>query len=67
MSAYDRLVKILTEKKILASTMPWTRSRAVCMTECPWSSLIDHTTQYSPFGIGFSKKFTFALNGSPVF
>lgn len=67
MAAFDRLVKILTEKKILASTMPWTGSRAVCFTECPWSSLIDHTTQYSPFGIGFSKKFIFALNGSPVF
>lgn len=66
-TALERLIKMLTDKKIVASTMPWTGSRAVCFTECPWSSLVDHTKQYSPFGIGFSKPFIFSRNGSPVF
>ena len=47
--------------------MPWTGRKAVCFTECPWSSLIDHTAQYSSYGIGFNKSFIFSRNGSPVF
>lgn len=66
-SAYDKLVNILTTKKIHASVMPWTGSHAVCFTECPWTSLVQHTTQYSPFGIGFSKNFIFSRNGAPVY
>lgn len=65
--AINRLISMLRDKKIVASTMPWTGSHAVCLTECPWSSLIDHTQQYSPYGIGFSKQFIFSRNGSPVF
>lgn len=65
--AINRLISILKDKKIIASTMPWTGTHAVCFTECPWSSLIDHTLQYSPYGIGFSKQFVFSKNGSPVF
>ncbi len=57
--ALNRLVSILNDKKIIASTMPWTGSHAVCLTECPWSSLIDHTKSYSSYGIGFSKQFVF--------
>jgi len=67
LSAIEKIESILTEKKIIASTMPWTGSRAVCFTECPWSSLIEHTIKYSPYGIGFSKKFVFAMNGAPVY
>ena len=67
LTAIQRLISILTEKKIIASTMPWTGSHAVCFTECPWSSLLDHTKNYSPYGIGFSKKFIFAMNGAPVY
>lgn len=67
MSAKDRLTNILREKKIVASNMPWTGCHAVCFTECPWSSLIDHTERYSSYGIGFSKPFVFSRNGSPVF
>ncbi len=53
-----RLENILREKTIRASILPWTNDcKAVCLTECPWTSLIEHTKQYSPFGIGFSKKF----------
>ena len=57
--AIDRLISILKDKKIVASTMPWTGSHAVCFTECPWSSLIEHTNAYAPFGIGFNKQFIF--------
>ena len=66
-NAKDRLISILTEKKIVASNMPWTGCRAVCFTECPWSSLIDHTERYSSYGIGFEKSFIFSRNGSPVY
>jgi hypothetical protein len=65
--AFSRLVSILTDKKIIASTMPWTGSHAVCFTECPWTSLLDHTKSYSPYGIGFKKGLIFSRNGSPVF
>ena len=47
--------------KINASKMPWTGCRAVCFTECPWSSLIDHTEKYSSYGIGFEKSFIFTI------
>lgn len=65
--ALTRLISILTDKKIVASTMPWTGTHAVCLTECPWSSLIDHTNVYSPYGIGFNKQFIFSRNGGPVY
>lgn len=65
--ALTRLINILKEKKIVASTMPWTGTHAVCLTECPWSSLIDHTNRYSPYGIGFSKQLIFSRNGGPVY
>jgi len=66
-TAKERLISILTDKRICASNMPWTGCRAVCFTECPWSSLIDHTERYSSYGIGFEKSFIFSRNGSPVF
>ena len=65
--AKDRLISILESKKINASKMPWTGCRAVCFTECPWSSLIDPTEKYSSYGIGFEKSFIFSRNGSPVY
>lgn len=65
--AKGRLISILQNKKINASNMPWTGCRAVCFTECPWSSLIDHTERYSSYGIGFEKSFVFSRNGSPVY
>ncbi len=66
-SAFDRLIKILNDKKINASSMPWTGCKAVCFTECPWPSLLDHTNKYSPYGLGFEKSFIFSRNGSPVY
>lgn len=66
MSAYDRLIKILYDKIIYASKMPWTGAEAVCFTESPWASLLSHTKKYSPFGIGFSKPALFAKNGAPA-
>lgn len=66
MSAFERLISILNEKKIRASSMPWTGAHAVCFTECPWSSLLSHTKAYSPYGIGFHKKIVFAKHGGPA-
>ncbi len=66
MSAYDRLIAILNEKTIRASSMPWTGAKAVCFTECPWASLLAHTEVYSPYGIGFSKRIVFSKHGGPA-
>lgn len=67
-SAEKRLISILNGKKILASQVPWVGNhRAVCLTECPWTSLITHTLQYSSYGIGFKKEFVFSQGGGPVY
>ena len=66
MSAKDRLISILTEKKIRATQMPWTGAKAACFTECPWMSLLAHTQVYSPYGIGFKKKLVFSKHGAPA-
>ncbi len=67
MSAIQKLESILHEKVIRATTMPWTSAHAVCFTECPWSSLLAHTQQYSPYGIGFSKKIVYSKHGGPAY
>lgn len=67
LSALERLISILQTKKVLATTMPWTNAHAVCFTECPWSSLLAHTNQYSPYGIGFSKQVVYSKHGGPVY
>ena len=66
MSAKQKLINILQEKKIYSTPMPWTHAKATCFTECPWSSLLAHTNRYSPYGIGFSKPFIFSRNGGPA-
>ncbi len=66
-TAYERLISILEQKKIFSSTLPWTGRRAVCLTECPWASLIDHSKIYSPYGIGFNKPFIFGAGGGPSY
>lgn len=65
-TAYERLISILKEKKIFASPMPWTDKSAVAFTECPWGSLLDHTRQYSPYGLGFRKDHLFEVGGGPA-
>lgn len=67
MNAFERLCSILEMKEIKTSTMPWTNTPGLCFTECPWSSLLIHTQQYSPYGIGFTKDFIYRHGGSPVF
>ena len=47
--------------------MPWTNTRAVCFTECPWFSLLQHVNSYSSYGIGFNKKVVYNKGGNPVF
>ncbi|WP_199901446.1 abortive infection system antitoxin AbiGi family protein [Neisseria animaloris] len=67
MSAQKRLVNILRSKKILASRLPWNSRDAVCLTECPWESLLDHAKRYSSYGIGFNKPFVFGAGGGPAY
>ena len=66
MSAKNKLISILNQKTIYKSTMPWTGTEAVCFTECPWSSFIEHSLNYSSYGVGFSKKFIFGRHGTPA-
>ena len=66
LSAYERLVSMLEERKIEATPMPWTGRRAVAFTECPWGSLLRHAQRYSPYGVGFSKARLFAAGGGPA-
>jgi len=64
---YDNLISILQEKKIIVGSLPWGKSKAVCLTECPWPSLLQHARRYSPYGIGFNKAFIFGAGGGPVY
>lgn len=66
-SPLEILLGILKEKTIRASNMNWTNVKAVCFTECPWGSLIEHAGQYSAFGNGFTKEAVFRQGGNPVF
>lgn len=61
------LTRILQEKRLRTSRMPWTNTEAICFTECPWSSMPDHAVRYSPYGIGFTKEYIFNHGGNPVF
>ena len=47
--------------------MPWVGCKAVCFTECPWTSRLDHTEKYSSYGIGGEKSLVFSRNGGPVY
>lgn len=67
MSALERLISILNERRIYASTLPWVNRRAVSFTECPWSSLLDHAQRYSPYAVGFNKPLIFAAGGGPAY
>lgn len=67
MTAYERLVAILESRTIFASRLPWNNRNAVCLTECPWGSLLDHAKRYSSYGVGFSKPFIFATGGGPAY
>lgn len=66
-SAKDRLISILESQEILASRLPWSGREAVCLTECPWGSLLDHAKRYSPYGVGFNKAFIFGTGGGPAY
>jgi len=64
--AFDKLVSILNDQVINAGALPWTNLPAVCLTECPWWSLLDHASHYSPYGIGFTKAHVFSAGGGPA-
>ena len=65
--AYDNLVSILRDRVIRAGSLPWTNRPAVCFTECPWASLLQHAENYSPYGLGFGKHHVFAAGGGPAY
>ena len=65
--AYDNLVSILEDGVVRAGALPWTNLPAVCLTECPWSSLVEHARNYSPYAIGFGKHHVFAAGGGPAY
>ena len=66
-TARERLVSILSGKKINSSQQVWIGKEAVCFTECIWGSLLSHANKYSGYGIGFTKEFLFKQGGNPVF
>lgn len=66
-SAYDNLISILRQGRINAGNLPWTKQPAVCFTECPWASLLDHAHMYSPYAVGFTKPHVFAAGGGPAY
>lgn len=66
-SASGRLLSILESKTIVSSMQPCFQKKAVCFTECIWSSLLSHAERYSCYGIGFTKEFIFRNGGNPVF
>ena len=39
----------------------------MALTECPWSSLLDHAKKYSSYGVGFAKPRVFAAGGRQVY
>lgn len=65
-TAINRLANIVRQKTIKTSIMPWTNKPAVCFTECPFYSLLDHKQRYSAYGIGFTKNDVFTAGGGPA-
>lgn len=65
--ARDALISILRDGKIKAGNIPWTNKPAVCFTECPWSSLLQHAANYAPYAVGFGKHHVFATGGGPAY
>ena len=63
----SNIENMLNAGMINANNLPWNGQPAVCFTECPWSSLLAHADQYSPYGIGFRKEHVFAAGGGPAY
>lgn len=66
LDARQRLAAILRQKNIRPTKMPWFGARAVAFTECTWTSMLDHARRYSPYGIGFHKRFLWQQGGGPA-
>jgi len=58
---------ILQQQRIIAGNVPWVNRPAVCLTECPWPSLVVHARRYAPYGVGFTKPHVFAAGGGPAY
>ena len=66
-SAMEKLIGILKSGEIVAGNIPWVGRKAVCFTECPWSSLLEHANHYAPYAVGFAKPRIFAAGGGPAY
>lgn len=63
----ERLARILQEGRITATKKHFSLGRpSVAFTECPWTSLLDHATRYSSFGVGFTKQLLWEKGGQPA-
>ena len=65
--SFENLVLILNSGTLKASRVPWAKKKAVCFTECPWSSLLKHVRNYSSYGVGFTKPHVYAAGGGPAY
>ena len=66
LNAKQRLTLILRDRYIRTTPTPWLNVPACCFIECTWPSLMDNAHKYSPYAIGFSKKYIFNKGGGPA-
>lgn len=66
LTAIERLARILDERRIQPTRMYWFGARCAAFTECTWTSLLDHATRYSSYGIGFDKRLLWSQGGGPA-
>jgi hypothetical protein len=67
MAARERLTNILAERSITATKKYYSLGYpSVAFTECPWTSLLEHAGNYSPYGIGFKKQLLWDAGGQPA-
>jgi hypothetical protein len=67
MDPLARLANILEERKIRGTGKWWGLGGvSAAFTECPWASLLDHATMYSPYALGFTKARLWAAGGAPA-
>lgn len=64
----EKLISILLARTIYASPMPVLphNAHAVCFTECTWEGLVALSTNYSSYGIVFSKDVVYQRHGGPA-
>jgi hypothetical protein len=67
MDPLQRLASILQARCILGTKKWWgLGGLSAAFTECPWTSLTDHSAMYSPYGLGFTKARLWEAGGAPA-